>query len=123
VGKKTKVRVLATSTLIRNTWGSNEDTYLAELLFDRNDESILVRLIDSYPNEAPPLSRAALTSSAGTILRVKRDQGCDLPYSRLQLRSAPGNSMAMLPVKLSYQPKMDRAPAPESILPCYRVAR
>lgn len=121
--KKTRVRFLGTSTLIRNSWGPNEDTYFAELLFPKQGEAVPVRLVDAYPNEAPPLSRAALTSPAGTILRVKRDQGCDLPYSRLQLRSAPGDSTAMLPVSLSYQPKVDHAPAPEAILPCYRVAR
>ena len=121
--KKTRVRFLATSTLIRNSWGPNEDTYFAELLFPKQNEAVPVRLIDAYPNEAPPLSRVALTSPAGTILRVKRDQGCDLPYSRLQLRSAPGDSMAMLPVKISYQPKSDHAVAPEAILPCYRVSR
>ena len=82
--KKTRVRFLATSTLIRNSWGPNEDTYFAELLFSKQGEAVPVRLVDAYPSEAPPLSRAALTSPAGTILRVRRDQGCDLPYSRLQ---------------------------------------
>lgn len=121
--QKVRVHVLANSTLLRTNWGSNEDTYLAELLFNRNSESVLVRLVDAYPNEAPPLSKVALTSPAGTVLRVKRDRGCDSAYSSLLLRSAPGDSMAMLPVKLNYQPKMDHVPEPDAALPCYRVER
>jgi hypothetical protein len=34
-GQKAHVRFLATSTLIRGTFGQNEDTFLAQLLFPK----------------------------------------------------------------------------------------
>ena len=50
-GQIAQVRFLATSTLVRGTWGWNEDTYLAELRFTAGGEPLLVRLVDAYPNE------------------------------------------------------------------------
>ncbi len=67
-GKKARVHFVAESTLIRTSWGWNEDTYLAELRFSKQNESVLVRLVDAYPNEAPPLSYATLTAQLGTSL-------------------------------------------------------
>ena len=120
-GQRVRVRFLATSTLIRGTFGQNEDTYLAQVFTRRGDESYLIRLIDAYPNEAPPLSFAALTSDVGTLLRILRDQQCDRAYGEMLLRTAPGDPMAILPERLGYRPPMKRTPAPETILPCYRT--
>jgi hypothetical protein len=121
-GEKVQVHFLATSTLLRNTWGQNEDTYLAQLLFPKQNETVLVRLVDSYPNEWPPISRGVLTSQT-TAMRVSRDSGCDLPFSRMLLRAVPGDPIAILQERLRYQPQLERAPEPNAALPCYRVAR
>ena len=122
-GKKARVHFLAESTLVRGNWGWNEDAYLAELRLPKQAELVLVRLVDSYPNEAPPLSYAVLTAESGASFHVKRDQECDRPFGTMPLRAAPGDLMAILPMRLSYQPKMDRMPESGAILPCYRVAR
>lgn len=122
-GQKVRVHFLATSTLIRGTWGPNEDTYLAQLLLPKQNEAVLVRLVDAYPNEWPPLAREVLTSDAGTVLPLKRDAKCDRPFGEILLRTAPGDPMAILPVRLSYRPPLDRTPVSGTILPCYRVLR
>lgn len=121
--KKAQARFLATSTLIRGTWGENEDTYLAQLVLPRQNEAVLVRLVDTYPNEAPPLSYSTLTSNSGTLLRVKRDRGCDRPFGEILLRAAPGDLIAILPERLSYRPPLEYTPANETIVPCYRTVR
>jgi hypothetical protein len=122
-GQKARVRFLATSTLIRGTWGQNEDTYLAQLVLPKQNEAVLVRLVDAYPNEWPPLAHKVLTSEAGALLPVCRDQECDRPFGEILLRTAPGDPMAILPERLGYRPPLDRTPAPGTILPCYRVLR
>lgn len=121
--QKANVHFLATSTLIRGTWGQNEDTDLAQLLLPKQSEAVLVRLVDAYPNEWPPLAREVLTSDAGAVLPVKRDAECDRPFGEILLRAAPGDPMAILPMRLYYQPPLDRTPAAGTILPCYRVLR
>lgn len=120
---KAQTRFFATSTCIRGTWGTNQDTYLAEIVPHDEREPHLVRLIDEYPNLLPPLSIESLTSTAGTTLRILRDRSCDVPYGRMQLRTAPGDPIAILPERLGYQPQMDRTPVPGTNLPCYRTVR
>lgn len=122
-GQKANVRFLATGTIVRFTGAWNEDTYLAELQFAVGDEWILARLIDSYPNEAPPLSRGVLTSSSGTGIKVRRDTECDSPYGQMILRTAPGDPLAILPERLGYQPQRQKPPEADAILPCYRTVR
>jgi hypothetical protein len=122
-GHKARAQFLATSTLIRGTFGQNEDTYLAELSFTPEGDSLLVRLVDSYPNEAPPLSRAALTSASGTTFKVRRDAGCDRPYGEIILRTAPGDPMAILHERIGYRPQLLRTPEPNEMIPCYRTVR
>jgi hypothetical protein len=117
------VKFLAASTLIRGTFGENEDTFLAQVLIAHGAESKLIRLIDAYANEAPPLSVAALRSESGTLMRIERDPRCDRLYGELPLRAAPGDSLAILPTKLSYLPHLELQLPPESILPCYRTVR
>lgn len=120
---KANVRFLATSTLLRTTWGWNRDTYLAELTPAVHGESILVRVLDAYPNQATPLSREVLKADPGTMLRVSRDTQCDLPFGQMLLRTAPGDPLAILLEPLVYQPPIDRLPDAAKILPCYRVYR
>ena len=122
-GQKARVRFLATSTLIRGTFGRNEDTYLAELTFTREGDPHLVRLVDSYPNEAPPLARAALTSASGTTFKVRRDAECDRPFGQILLRTAPGDPMAILLERLGYRPQLLITPEPNEMLPCYKTVR
>jgi hypothetical protein len=121
--EKAKVLFLATGTLVRGSWGYNQDVYFVELR-SRSVESQLVRLIDEYNNAFPPLSREVLTSQEGTTLRVLRDAQCDLPYGKMILRAAPGDSMALLQEpRPAYHPLINNPPRPDSILPCYRTVR
>lgn len=120
---KAHIRFLASSTCIRGTWGLNWDVYLAEIVPYKGSEPLLVRLIDEYPNLYPPLSTDRLTSATGTILRIRRDRQCDMPYAQIQLRTAPGDPMAILHERLGYQPQLQRTPKPNEVLPCYRTAR
>ena len=121
--QKARVRFLATSTVIHGTLGPNEDTYLARLLFPRQNEAVLVRLVDAYPNEWPPLAREVLRSESGSVLPVRRDAECDRPFGEILLRTAPGDLMAISSQRLSYRPLLGRTPSPGTVLPCYRVLR
>jgi hypothetical protein len=121
--EKAQIHFLATSTVIRGTWGTNEDVYLAELRLSSNGESTLVRLIDEYSSDFPPLSTKALTSPAGTVLRVRRDVQCDVPYGAMLLRTAAGDPTAILSDRLGYDPKLSSVPASHMILRCYRTVR
>jgi len=78
----------------------------------------MMLLIDEYPNESPPLSREALTSSSGTVLRVRRDLQCDRPFGQLVLRTAPGDRMALFRKRLIYAPNLDKVPEAGTIVPC-----
>jgi hypothetical protein len=122
--QKARIHFLATSTLVRGVWGgTNEDTYLAQLTFTPTDSPLVVCLVDSYPGPGSPLPDGLLLSTEGSIIKVRRDRNCDHPYSKMILRTAPGDPMAILPERLGYQPPLDIPPAPEAILPCYRVIR
>jgi hypothetical protein len=123
LGQKARVRFLATSTLIRGTFGPNEDTYLAELSLNKGNERVLIRLIDAYPNETPPISLEDLTTPTGVTIRVRRDFECDRPFEQMIMRAAPGDPLAILPERLEYQPQLTSTPQPDSRLPCYRIVR
>ena len=88
---------VATSTLIRNTWEPNEDTYLAQLFFPAQYEAALLRLADAYPNEGPSVALDILQSDAHVVPSVKRNVGCDRPCGEIWLRIAPSDPMAILP--------------------------
>jgi hypothetical protein len=121
--QKAHVRFLATSTVVRGTWGYNQDIFLAELQPARHGELQLVRLIDEYPNCYPPLATEVLKSKYGTVFKVRRDSQCDLPFGKIQLRTTPGDPMAILNERLGYQPEMDRTPEARTPVPCYRTVR
>jgi hypothetical protein len=121
--QKAHVHFLATSTLLRGTWGYNQDVFLVELRFAAHGEPVLARLIDEYPSLFSPLTAEDLRSPSGTVFRVRRDAQCDLPYREILLRTAPGDPMAILPERLGYQPKLEKTPQPDEILPCYRTAK
>jgi hypothetical protein len=121
--EKAMVRFLATGTLVRGTWGFNQDVYLAELR-SRAVESQLVRLVDEYHNAFLPLSHEVLTSQEGTSMRVRRDAQCDLAYGEMVLRAAPADPMALLQEpRPAYHPPMNNPPRPDAILPCFRTVR
>ena len=121
--QKVRVRFLANSTFLRGTWGMNEDTYLAQLRLPKQNEALLVRLVDAYPNTWSPLAHAVVKSEAGTVFSVRRDPECDRPFGEILLRTAPGDPMAILPERLGYRPQLDQTPAPSTVMPCYRVVR
>jgi hypothetical protein len=120
---KVRVHFLATAASLRETWGTNEDTYLAEIAPHGGSIPVLVQLIDEYLTFEPPLSFDSLTSTTGTALRIIRDARCDIPYSQMQLRTAPGDPKALLHERLNYQPRVDERPQADTILPCYRTIR
>jgi hypothetical protein len=122
-GQKAELRFLATGTLIRGTWGANEDSYLAQLTFAHEDNLLLVGLVDSCPNEAPPSPRAVLTSLSGKTFKMRRNMACDLPDRRMILRTARGAPMAILHEGLGYQPQLIEAPEPSHVVPCYETSR
>lgn len=120
--KKARVRFIATSSLYRTTWGMNEDIYLGELTFTkRENEQVFARVINQYSNWEPPIPAAVLKSESGMPLYLLRDANCDVPYAQMPLRTAPGDPMAVMQERLSYQPRLKNAPAPGDVLPCYRV--
>lgn len=121
--EKAQVRFLATSTEIRGTWGTNEDVFLVEIEPVHHGELQLVRLLDKYPSLWTPIPSEILKSQSGTVLRVRRDAQCDRPFGEILLRTAPGDPMAILPERLSYQPQMDRTPEAQKLVPCYRTVR
>jgi hypothetical protein len=121
--QKAHVHFLATSTVLRGSWGFNQDVFLVELRFAAHGEPVLARLIDEYPSLFPPLTAEVLSSPSETVFRVRRDAQCDLPYRKVLLRTAPGDPMAILPERLSYQPKLEKTPQPDEVLPCYRTAK
>lgn len=120
---KANVRFLATSTLLRSTIGLNEDSYLAEISLDGQSGPSLALLMDLYPAFAPPLTKKVLTAQNGTMIRVRRDPVCDIRYGGLLLRAAPGDLIAILPIKLVYKPDLKLTPSPDLEVPCYRTAR
>lgn len=121
--QKVTVHSLATGTLLRGSWGLNQDIYLAEILLKNDASARLVRIVDEYSEFAPPLSRQTLIAAEGTMLRIRRDETCDVTYAGMHLRAAPGDPIALLNEPLFYQPHLLNTPDPEELLPCYRVVR
>lgn len=120
---KVRVHFLAAETLIRGTWGTNQDSYLAEFLSGKDRPSGLLQVVDEYAQWDLPISWVDLTSQSGVNLRLKRDTACDVQYGALNLRAAPGNLMAMLPVHLTYHPVLSNSVHSSDVIPCYRIAR
>jgi len=115
---------VATSTSVHNSYSGSEDVFLAEAQIGKNTvPPVLVKLVDHYPPSRAPMSQLILTSAAGTWLHLKRDPRCDVSFSAMPLRAAPGDPIAIIPEPLVFQPRLP-LPAPENlILPCYRVVR
>ena len=121
-GQKARVRFLATSTLVRSTWGLNEDTYLVEV-FTAHGNEFLISLVDAHPNETPAPSVDALTSDNGTLIWIQRDPQCVRLYEQMMLHTAPGDRVTILPAGLAYLPRLGDAPPRNAILQCHRRVR
>lgn len=121
--QKAKVHFLADGALLRGSWGFNQDIYLAELIGKKESGRQLGRIMDEYSPDALPLSREVLVAGQGVVLRIRRDESCDIAYGVMRMRSAPGDPMAILPGRLSYEPKLDQVPSLDAALPCYRIVR
>jgi hypothetical protein len=118
------VRFLATSTSVRSGQYDSEDVYLAEVdSLKRDNAPIIARLVDDYPTYRGPISLKILEAPRGAKLRLLRDLTCDIRYQDMVLRTAPGDSIAILPVKLEFRPHLPEAIQPEQLLPCYRIVR
>ena len=121
---KAKVRFLADSTIVRSSYGENQDVYLVTLTAGLGDSSAVVaRLIDRYPPSGAPISPEVLALEQTTIFRVHRDHQCDIAYRDLVLRTRPGDPFAILPERLGFKPEMSTPIGPGHVLPCYRVVR
>ena len=121
--QKSKVHFLATATLLRGTWGMNQDIYLVELVPKKADFPKLVRIVDEYPEFTRPLSHDVLTDQVGDVLRRVREDSCDIVYAGMHLRTAPGDPMALLHERLGYQLNLQKTPDPDELLSCYRIVR
>lgn len=120
---KTRVMFLATSWVIRGTWGRNEDQYFAEISATPRDTPSYAYVVDNYQCDTPSLSFDVLTSHSGTTLRLIRDSRCDIPFGQLALRTAPGDLRAILPGRFGYRPAITPLPNPDTMIPCYHIAR
>lgn len=120
---KAQVHFLATSATIRGGTGSSLDIYLVDISLNAGSDPFLARLIDEPLTYQLPIPVSQLTSAAGTKLKIRRDPQCDMPYAKMPLRTAPGDPMAIMLVKLHYQPQLLKTPAPDEVLPCYRTVR
>lgn len=121
---RTNVRFLATSTSIRSSWAGNQDVYLVQIeLPGRAKQATLARLVDEYPSYRAAIPSEVLMSSSATSFRLERDRGCDITYGLMLLRTAPGDPMAIMPERLSFQPALPEPVTPTEILPCYDVVR
>lgn len=120
---KAQVHFLATSTSVHSGLGTSQDVYLVEVAQRGRGETILARLIDEYPPYRVALSSDILTSTEGVSLKIKRDQTCDIAFGLMPLRTAPGDQMAILPMRLDFQPRLSNPVHPDNILPCYRTVR
>ncbi len=118
-----RVRFLATGTLIRHNWGTNEDVYLAELEQPDRDEQRIIRLVDEYPSYAPPLPTSLLKARDGEMFKLRRDENCDITFGAMVLRTAPGDPLALLPERLQYMPMEHDALNPATTVACYRIVR
>jgi hypothetical protein len=118
-----RVHFLATGMLLRGSWGFNQDVYLAELIGKKDSGRQLVRIVDEYSPDAPPLSREVLADEQGTGLRVQRDESCDIVFGAMHMRAAPGDPMAILPERLEYKPKLLGELDQQATLPCFRIWR
>lgn len=122
-GIQAQIRFVASSTFVRGTWGLNEDTYLVELRNSRSGSAFLALLIDTYPNEAPPIPYDVVTANKETAIRVRRNTKCDRQFGDIQLRSAPGDRSTLLPEKLIYKLQISIEPARDAIIPCFYTLR
>jgi hypothetical protein len=120
---KARVHFLAAETLIRGTWGTNQDKYLAEFLPAKNNPSGLLQIIDEYPQWDLPVSNKSLIAHEGSFLRLLRDTTCDVSYAELHLRAAPGDRLALLPMHLTYHPDLSSSVNSEDLVPCYHIVR
>lgn len=119
---KAEVRLLADSTIIRSSYGANEDVFLVELPLERDEsEVVLARLIDRYPPSGAPISPEVLTTEQPITLQVHRDRRCDVAYRDMVLRTRPGDPFALLPKKLVFEPALSPPVDPTSVLPCHRI--
>jgi hypothetical protein len=121
---RARVLFLATSTSVRSEYGESRDVYLVEVALPGNDsDTTLARLVDEFPPYRSPISPSILTASTGGVLRLWRDESCDIEFSRMILRTRPGDPRAILPERFRFRPMLTRAPEDRAILPCYRTFR
>ncbi len=121
--QKAIVRFLATSTSVRNSWGTSQDVYLVEIVPHATDNPVLARLVDDNPEYHEMDLRKRFASGTGTTLGLWRDPACDIAFAKMPLRTRPGDPSAILPEQLGFTPTIWRPVQPDEMLPCYRLAR
>lgn len=121
---KIEVQFLADSTIVRSSYGENEDVYLVKLTAERGgSEAVFARLIDRYPPSGVSIPSEVLASEQQTRFEVHRDRHCDIAYRDFVLRARPGDPLAILPERLGFKPELSPPISPTDVLPCYRVVR
>jgi hypothetical protein len=122
---KVTVQFLAESTAFRSSWAENQYVYLIEIVSQQDYSGPeLARLIDEFPPYEVALSAQAMTATpTGAVVKIVRDQSCDVAYHTIPLRTAPGDLRAILPRRFSYRPELPRAVGGEEVVPCYRRVR
>lgn len=118
-----RVRFLAEETLVRGTWGINQDKYLAEFIPSGNCPSGILQIVDEYSEWDFPISFSDLSNKNGIKLRLQRDMSCDVMFSNLNLRAAPGDPEAILAVTMTYKPNNLKDISQNQTVPCYHIVR
>jgi hypothetical protein len=125
IDKPTKyfVRFVASSTMVRQAWGGNQDVYLVELKKTSKDPPFLAKLVDEYTGYERAVPNALLVSDGTSRIKARRDPACDVRYADMPKRGAPGDPAAVYPVPMSFEPHLSLPIEGDSVIQCYRLVR
>lgn len=121
--EKVNVTLVARSTASHISWGKSQDVYLAQMTDVATVGAVpsWIKLVDEYPGMVGPLVRGVSNEPKELSLRVVRDTQCDVPLGQIPLRTAPGDSMAIMEMRLGYTPTRSDMPTATDLIPCYRT--
>ena len=117
------VRFIAISTVVRSAWSGNQDVYLVELREKSRGVPFLAKLIDEYPGYGSAIPRRLLVSNATSLIKVRRDQECDVRYGDMPKHAGPGDSMATYLSPLTSIPNIYLQVDRDVIVECFRLVR
>ncbi len=120
-GNKAGVRFVAQSMSFRTTWAYSEDVYLVEIHPSKNGQPYYGKLLDAYQGLGRPLPLQMVTSKSPITMKIARDSSCDVRYGNMLIRSAPGDPVALLPGKFTYESSETKSIPKDTMIPCYRT--